>query len=161
MAGVDMEELWTRLTESAGRASPFIRSYLLEAHPVSIDKGLFTIGFDPEFEEHIGLVDNSRNRALLQTKLAELGYPNAQVRFVKAESTGKRPAPPPPAEPAPDSDQAQPAAQPGPARPAPPAVAPAKDRPAPVPFSKEDFKSDPLIQKALEIFKGQIVEVRA
>jgi hypothetical protein len=28
-------------------------------------------------------------------------------------------------------------------------------------FSKEDFKNDPLIQKALEIFKGTIVEVRA
>jgi len=31
----------------------------------------------------------------------------------------------------------------------------------PVAFDKESFKNDPLIQKALEIFKGQIVEVRA
>jgi hypothetical protein len=30
-----------------------------------------------------------------------------------------------------------------------------------VPYSKDDFKNDPLIKKALEIFKGQIVEVRA
>jgi hypothetical protein len=30
-----------------------------------------------------------------------------------------------------------------------------------VPFDKEQFKNDPLIQKALEIFKGQIVEIRA
>jgi len=30
-----------------------------------------------------------------------------------------------------------------------------------VPFNKDDFKNDPLIQKALEIFKGTIVEVRA
>jgi hypothetical protein len=37
---------------------------------------------------------------------------------------------------------------------------PAKEK-APVPFNKNDFKNDPLIQKALEIFKGQIVEVRA
>jgi hypothetical protein len=28
-------------------------------------------------------------------------------------------------------------------------------------LSKEDFKNDPLIKKALEIFKGTIVEVRA
>ena len=27
--------------------------------------------------------------------------------------------------------------------------------------SKEDFKNDPLIKQALEIFKGQIVEIRA
>jgi len=30
-----------------------------------------------------------------------------------------------------------------------------------VPFNKDMFKNDPLIQKALEVFKGQIVEVRA
>ena len=36
-----------------------------------------------------------------------------------------------------------------------------KPKPGPVPFNQEDFKNDPLIQKALEIFKGQIVEVRA
>jgi hypothetical protein len=29
------------------------------------------------------------------------------------------------------------------------------------PVNKDDFKNDPLIQKALEIFKAQIVEVRA
>ena len=36
-----------------------------------------------------------------------------------------------------------------------------KEKTVPVPFSKDDFKNDPLIQKALEIFKGQIIEVRA
>jgi len=39
--------------------------------------------------------------------------------------------------------------------------APGKEKSAPVAFNKSDFKNDPLIQKALEIFKGQIVEVRA
>ncbi len=38
---------------------------------------------------------------------------------------------------------------------------PAKEKLAAVPFNKDDFKNDPLIRKALEIFKGQIVEVRA
>jgi hypothetical protein len=42
----------------------------------------------------------------------------------------------------------------------PPPVPSAKDK-SPVAFNKNDFKNDPLIQKALEIFKGQIVEVRA
>jgi hypothetical protein len=43
-----------------------------------------------------------------------------------------------------------------------PAAAPlAKEKPAPVSLNKEDFKKDPLIQKALEIFKGQVVDVRA
>ena len=39
-------------------------------------------------------------------------------------------------------------------------VTPAKEKLAAVPFSKDDFKNDPLIQKALEVFKGVIVEVR-
>jgi len=41
------------------------------------------------------------------------------------------------------------------------AVPPANAKSGSVPFNKDDFKNDPLIQKALEIFKGQIVEVRA
>ena len=78
------------MIESVGRASPFTRTYLLEAHPVSFERNIFTIGFDPEFEDHIGLVDNSRNHTLLQTKLSELGHPNAQFKFVKAEAPANR-----------------------------------------------------------------------
>jgi len=36
---------------------------------------------------------------------------------------------------------------------------PAKNDPPPI--TKEDFKNDPLVKQALEIFKGTIVEVRA
>src|SRR5207245_1990156 len=71
-ADSDLQSLWSRLVEAVGRASPFTRTYLLEAHPISFAKNLFTIGFDPEFEDHIGLVDNARNHTLLQTKLLEL-----------------------------------------------------------------------------------------
>ena len=157
----DLETLWARLVEAVGRASPFTRSYLLEAHPVSFAKNVFTIGFDPEFEDHIGLVDNARNHALLQTKLAELGHANTQFKLIKAEAPPNRmPAvlqtAPQPAAPV----QAKTPAAP-PTKPAPGAVQPLKEKVAPVPFNKEDFKNDPLIQKALEIFKGQIVEVRA
>ena len=165
-AEADLEGLWARLVEAVGRASPFTRTYLLEAHPVSFAKELFTIGFDPEFEDHLGLVDNARNHTLLQTKLLELGHPNAQIKFVKAEAPARSPrqseatpqtAPPPPA-PAPPAPVQKAA---GPARSAATPAPVAKEKLAPVPFSKDDFKNDPLIQKALEIFKGQIVEVRA
>src|SRR5262249_51152617 len=70
-----LRELWAQLIEAVGRASPFTRTYLLEAHPVAFEKNLFTIGFAPEFEDHLGLVDNARNHTLLQTKLVELGHP--------------------------------------------------------------------------------------
>jgi DNA polymerase-3 subunit gamma/tau len=158
----NLEELWSQLVDAAGRASPFVRTYLLEAHPVSFAKGVFTIGFDPEFDDHRGLVDNARNHTLLQTKLAELGHANTQIKFIKADAPPGRtrlaptvvPSAALPAVTAPKS-AAAPAGGPK------PSAAPAKERPAIVPFNKDDFKNDPLIQKALEVFKGQIVEVRA
>jgi DNA polymerase-3 subunit gamma/tau len=150
-----LETLWAGLIEAVGRVSPFTRSYLLEAHPVSLLKNVLTIGFDPEFEDHIGLVDNARNHTLLQTKLAELGHPNAQFKFIKAEAPAGRASPVP----APVSSQKTPAP---PMPPKQAAAAPVtKNGPSSVPFNQDDFKNDPLIQKALEIFKGQIVEVRA
>jgi DNA polymerase-3 subunit gamma/tau len=157
----DLETLWARMVEAVGRASPFTRSYLLEAHPVSFAKNILTIGFAQEFEDHIALVDNARNHTLLQTKLAELGHANAQFKFVKAEPPAHRvpavvetPAPPAP------TPQAK-AAVPPPSKPATATAQAGKEKAAPVPFNKDDFKNDPLIQKALEVFKGQIVEVRA
>jgi DNA polymerase-3 subunit gamma/tau len=161
----DLAGLWTRLIEAVGRVSPFTRSYLVDAQPVSFDKKLLTIGFDPEFEDHLGLVDNARNHALLQTKLAELGHANAQIKFVKVEASATaakqnegvgvqsrdvRDCP---------ADTLK--REPQQAKPAAPAAPAAKEKPVSVAFNKNDFKNDPLIQKALEIFKGQIVEVRA
>jgi DNA polymerase-3 subunit gamma/tau len=152
-APAGLEELWTRLIEAVARVSPFVRTYLLEAHPVSLEKGLMTIGFDPEFEDHMGLVDNARNHTLLQTKLSELGHPHTQIKFIKAETPANRtPVTLPP--PIPAAKAASPAASTT-------APAPAKEKSPATSFSKEDFKNDPLIQKALEVFKGQIVEVRA
>jgi DNA polymerase-3 subunit gamma/tau len=162
-AGPDLEELWTKLIDSIAGANRFTHSYLLEAHPVSLLKGVFTIGFPPASEDHIDLVNNERNQALLQTKLSELGHPNVQIRFVKAAAPAR------PVSPAPEAPTAAPAPPPE-LKPTPPiartapstgSASSAKEKPVPVPFNKADFKNDPLIQKALEIFKGQIVEVRA
>jgi len=152
-----LEEIWARLVEAVGRVSPFTRTYLVDAYPVSFAGSVFTIGFDPEFGDQVGLVDNARNHTLLQTKLAELGHPNSQIRFVKAEApAGRVPVTAAPATPPPTAVKPPP-----PPAPAKPTSSPTKEKTAPVPFNKDDFKNDPLIQKALEIFKGQIVEVRA
>jgi DNA polymerase III subunit gamma/tau len=151
VAQTELEQLWVRLVEAVGRASPFVRTYFTEAHPVSLAKNVLTIGFDDEFAAHIPLVDNSKNHTLIQTKLAELGHPHVQVKFIKAE--------------APPHFKNAPAATPAPA-PAPvPALTPPKAAPEPAkaePASSDtdDFKNDPLIKKALEVFKGQIAEVR-
>ncbi len=158
----DLDLLWGQLLDAVGRVSQFTRGYLLEAHPVSLTGRLFTIGFDPEFADHMGLVDNAKNHAVLQTKLTEMGHPNVQVKFIKAEAPVGRVAPvpsssattaPPPA--------SQPASASGPAAAFKPIPGASKSEKVPVPvFDKESFKNDPLIKKALEIFKGTIVEAR-
>jgi hypothetical protein len=108
-------------------------------------------------------VDNARNHTLLQTKLLELGHPNTQIKFIKATAPEKPAAAPaePTAPPAPSLSRTAPPKPSAAAKPAATAAAPAKEKVASVPFSKDDFKNDPLIQRALDIFKGQIVEVRA
>jgi hypothetical protein len=152
--------LWTQLIEAVGRVSPFTRSYLVDANPVSFVKNVLVIGFDPEFQDHLGLVDNARNHTLLQTKLTELGHVNCQIKFIKAEApVGQiaKPATPISAAPIVAAIPTQVAAA---AKTI--SSAPATEKKsAPVAFNKDTFKNDPLIQKALEIFKGQIVEVRS
>jgi DNA polymerase III subunit gamma/tau len=143
-----LSELWPKLVEAVGRVSQFTRTYLLDANPISLEKNTLVIGFDPEFEDHLGLVDVPRNHTLLQTKLTELGHPNCQIKFIKAEA------------PVGEKIKAQIQIPPAVSKPAVPPAPAAKEK-ASVPFNKNDFKNDPLIQKALEIFKGQIVEVRA
>jgi DNA polymerase-3 subunit gamma/tau len=143
----DLEQLWDKLKEAVRLASPFLHSYLTEAHPVSLAKNVLTIGFDEEFESHIPLVDHSKNHTLIQTKLAELGHPQVHIKFIQAEA-------PPKWKKTPD---ATPAPAPTPAK----AVAAEPAKTEPVSFDKDDFKNDPLIQKALEVFKGRIVDVRS
>ena len=152
----DLDSLWSQLLEAVGRVSQFTRGYLLEAHPVSLANKLFTIGFDPEFADHIGLVDNAKNHAVLQTKLSELGHPHCQVKFIKAEAPARAASSQPPSVAPAPTKAAAPA---GAIKPIPGATK--SDKPQPFVFDKEGFKNDPLIKQALEIFKGTIVEVRA
>lgn len=155
-ANVDIGALWDQVVDAVSRVSPFTRSYLLEAHPVSFANGVFIIGYDPEFSHHLSLVDNSKNHGLLQTKFKELGQGEVRVKFIESpepEGWVRRQATvlnaPEPAQAAAGNGGAAGAKE-------------EKKPKGPVePVRIEDFKNDPLIKKALEIFKGQIVDVRA
>jgi len=162
VAAGNLPELWARLIEAVGKVSSFTRSYLSNAHPVSFEKNVFIIGYDPEFADHLGLVDNSRNHTLLTTKLAELGHHGAMIKFIKAEVPAGwvRPVIAAPAAVPTTSVVAGTSATGIPAVPAATAT-PKPAAPAPIAFDKEAFKNDPLIKRALEVFKGTIVEVRA
>ncbi len=154
----DLGPLWEQVVEAVSRVSPFTRSYLLEAHPVSFANGVFIIGYDPEFSHHLSLVDNSKNHALLQTKFKELGQGEVRVKFIESvepEGWQRRTATvlntPEPAKAAATGNGGAAAAKSDEKKP----------KTSVEPVRIEDFKNDPLIKKALEIFKGQIVDVRA
>lgn len=146
----DLANVWTALLEAVSGASQFTRSCLQDAHPVSLAKQVLTIAFDA-VSDHFDLVNNSRTQVLLQTKLQELGHGQLQVKFIRQE--GQAPSTAPVAA-APPLEKISGGGTP-PSRADEPAV-PQKEA-----VNVEEVRNDPLIKKALEMFKGHIVEVRA
>jgi DNA polymerase-3 subunit gamma/tau len=141
-----IDEAWAYALDHLGKAKPLAKSYFISAKPLGMKGSVLTIGFDPEFSEHRDLAEHAGNKEILQAKLKEKLHTDVMLKFEM--SAGVAPAPV--------------ARKPATAPAAPAPVAPAAAAPsAPAkPFNVEDFKNDPLIKKALEIFKGTIVEVR-
>jgi DNA polymerase III subunit gamma/tau len=146
-----LQKLWMTLVGGLATSHRFLQSYLSHAHPISLEREVFTIGFPVEAEAQLELASTERNRLVLQTRLAELGVPVRQIRLTVAP-------PPPGSGSAPEPETLS--GRETPAPPVAPVAAAGPTRSKPAPFDKEAFKNDPLIQKALEIFKGQIVEIR-
>jgi len=126
-----LDEAWTYAVEHLGKVTPLAKTYLVGAKPLSHQAGILTIGFDPEFADRREFVDTARNREILQAKLKEKLHADISLKFEISDSVAPAPKP----------------------------VAVAAKSPVPA-ANTGDFKNDPLIKKALEIFKGQIVEVR-
>ena len=85
------------------------------------------------------MVDNQRNHEMLVEQLTALGHPGVQFRFTSEPvPEGRAPAP-----------ALEPVDQPK-----------SVGRSRPEKIDPEEFKDAPLIQKALELFRGRIVEVQ-
>ena len=142
---IDLQALWAQLAAAASKASPFMQTYFQQAHAVSFSKGVFVIGVT---EEHLTLVDNRRNHEMLSEQIAALGHADVQFSFTSKPPPGGRTAAPvlDPIDEPPATVRAKPEIP--------------KAAPQPVKLDPEEFKNDPLIQKAMELFRGRIVEVR-
>ena len=134
-----IEEAWQAAVEHLGKVTPLTKGFLVGAKPLGLKGNVLTVGFDPEFSDHRDFVDTARNKELLQTKLKEKLHADIALKFEISEGVAPSVRQPVAAQPV------------APARPAPP---------TPSKVSGEDFTNDPLIKKALEIFKGTIVDVR-
>jgi DNA polymerase III subunit gamma/tau len=151
----DATGLWASLVESLGFLQ---RSSLNGTQAISLQGNVLSVGYPPALEDSIALADAS----IFHDRLLQLGYPQLQIRFVKSAALAAASA----AAPLPETAPARPAPRPA-VKPAAASAdaAPAAPKPAaqsaPAPINKDDFKNDPLIHKALEVFKAQIVDVRA
>jgi hypothetical protein len=115
--------------ESAQLAAP----YLKEAEPLRVEGEHVTLGFDPEFSEHLKQVDTSRTRLVIEKAIGhELRRP-VGVKFVledrpQAEADAAKQAGP------------KPAAQSAP--------------------TKRNLADDPVVKKTTEMFGGEIFDIR-
>ena len=155
LAGAELDALWQEVVAALKKSRAFSRRYLEAAFPVSLEKGVLTLGFDEQNAEYLPLVDNAKARELVIKLLAEQNCPNCQVRFVQARRPTAAPKKAKVARPktaAPEADAAPDA---------PTETAPEPDAPeSPLKnFDPATFKDDPQIKQALEIFKARIVQV--
>ncbi len=131
-----LSEAWAYAVDHLGKVSSLAQKQLVGTRLLGLKDGVLTVGFDPEFAAQREFVDTPRNRELLQARLKEKLHANVMVKFEVTETAAPTAPRPPRA--------TETSAPPGP----------------PTKRSLEEYRNDPLIKKALEIFKGTIVEVR-
>ncbi len=156
---IDPAELWSQVVSSAG---PMIRSALQAGTPVSWEKGVLTIGYPGAMEGQRAMAESERTRKTVESKLAELGRPGT-VKFVRiAEPAGgvASLAPVSAARPLSGGSAGGTGAPATGASAAASAASRAKpEKVVPLKISDAEFKNDPLIKEALELFKAQRVDV--
>jgi DNA polymerase-3 subunit gamma/tau len=135
-----LDDAWAYALEHLGKITPLAKSYLVGTQVSGLKGNVLTVRFDPEFADRKEFASHSRNIEILQASLKEKLRMDIALKFEVGEA---------PAAPAPKVAAAAPAKSSAPVRVAEPGK-----------MSADDFKNDPLIKKALEIFKGTIVEVR-
>ena len=155
----DAAAVWEQLLAALTPDDMMLRAALPRCSAVSLIRGTLRIRH-PEND----LLETTRNVATLKARLLSATGFALDVSFEAGPAVPHQdellppPPPRPAAEPRPGTatgaDPKSPKTNGAPAAPAP---APA---PTPMLLSKEDFINDPAIRAALEIFKGQIIEVR-
>jgi DNA polymerase-3 subunit gamma/tau len=147
--------LWEQIVSAA---SPLTRAALAAGQPQTLSNGVLIIAYPALHDSQRIIVDQDHVRRAVEARMQELGVPG-KVRFVRLadesvptgnpESRVGVPTPSPP--------RVTPSSRPS----EPPAAS--KTRPekvAPLKVDLAEFKNDPLIKEALELFKGQLVDLR-
>ncbi|MDW8344732.1 MAG: DNA polymerase III subunit gamma/tau [Verrucomicrobiae bacterium] len=150
-AEVSLEDLWAGAVEHLGKVTPLAKSCLVGTKPLGWSGAILRVGFDPEFADRMEFVMHARNLEVLTAFLRERLRRDVSIKFEPCDELRQAPGT------THESPSAAPSALAAEARPA--ARGPANTVAA-APVNMDEFRNDPMIKKALEIFKGSIVEVR-
>jgi len=126
--------------ERIGHAVPFIKAYLTDSRPAALDGECVVIAFDPEFSEDIQRVDVPRNRQTIGKIVGRaLGFDMLAVQF-RVAAPG-------------EWDQLSQA-------PDDPGSAEEEAGPLPAKRTAQHWYGDEHVQKVIDLFQGEIEDVR-
>lgn len=77
-----LEMEWRALADKIGKTAAAVKSYFLDSKPVSVEKDNVVVGFDPEFSERLPIIESPRNREAIQTAVSETLKRRVSVSFV-------------------------------------------------------------------------------
>ena len=137
---------WHVLLDGVGHTAPLARGYLLDAKPVAVNKEQVTIGFDPEFAREKE-IDYSHNRKSLQKVMDDLLGRHVNIVFSVLDAKDTLP---------------------GDIKMVPSAKKTTESAKNPVLAGKSNVSSkvkqhwaqNPAVRKVLELFNGDIIDVR-
>ncbi|MCF7669828.1 MAG: DNA polymerase III subunit gamma/tau [Verrucomicrobia bacterium] len=159
----DLAGAWNHLLQAIKVSNFMIHNSLVFTYPKSYTGKTLTIALPKAHENQIHIINSKDAKQVIKDKLQELGLGKPNLKFVVSEDKPAASEPTPTQAPAPAENTSAPSS------PSPPETdtKPPQHEPTssssgtaqtpPVPNAKEDFKNDPLIKQALEIFKGHIV----
>ncbi|MFH1969022.1 MAG: DNA polymerase III subunit gamma/tau [Verrucomicrobiota bacterium] len=148
-------KIWPELVEKVGKAVALAKGCLLDARPVAVVGDRVTIGFDPEFAARMEQAGLPRTRAALQKNLDDVLRRSITVDFkLLAERAASA-----------ETESVETLQRPTGAARSPPAgkpwspTAPPKAG-KPSLQQKQKWFKDPAVQKTMDMFNGDIQEVR-
>ncbi len=133
-----LTQQWPKLVERVGHAVMLAKKYLMDAKPLRVEGNRVVIGFDPEFAQEMESVHAPRTQKVVQRALAELLRRDVVVEFTVLPTAGTLPCDHPAA------PAAGHTATPGPM----------------TSKTRKEWEQHPTVNKVLEMFNGDISDVR-
>lgn len=140
-----LTDQWHDIVERVGHTAALAKNYLIDAKPVKIVGSEVSIGFDPEFAENKEKIDFARNRKAVEKIVGEVLRREVTVVFCVLDARATLPGDIKTAGKT-NASKTQPGDQPG-------SVSASLK-------TKQEWMKNPTVRKTLEMFNGDVTDVR-